>query len=129
MRLDPGALDHCALLVLGVQYLLAWPEPEAIDRLLTSLMRYQANLPGALRYNETRTLFWLRVIRGCIAEVERQFGTREPAEVVACVLERWSEQEDYIEHFYSPRRLRQWQAVYGWVEPDLAPLPDAPGPD
>ncbi|MDX1455096.1 MAG: hypothetical protein R3217_06555 [Gammaproteobacteria bacterium] len=128
MRLPPGALDHRGLLVLGVQYLLEYPEPVAIDRLLTALMRYQANLadlPGRARYHETRTLFWLRITRGCVAEVERRLGTRVPAEVATCVLERWGDRADYIEEFYSPRCLRQWQAVYGWVEPDRAPLPAA----
>lgn len=120
LELAPTELDHRARLALGAWYLMQYDEAEATRRFLGTLSRYQlnsTNLPGDLRYHETRTLFWLALTRTILQAV----GTRDRAAAIAEVLRRCGHRADLIHDYYTPGLFSSWRATYGWVAPDRNP--------
>jgi hypothetical protein len=76
------------------------------------------NLPGELRYHETRVLFWLGLTRAVLDAV----GTTDRAAALRAVLARCGDRADLIHQYYSAELFNSWRAIYGWVEPDRRPM-------
>lgn len=69
-------------------------------------------------YHDTMTIAWIRIIGGHIAGL----GDVYTVQKVNSVLESFADRRAPFKH-YSKERIMSVEARYGWVEPDLEPLP------
>ena len=116
--------NHRAHLTIAYLLLRAYPLEEATDRMGTGIQKYNAahgieQTPTG-GYHETLTAAWMRVLHATMtvyghADSAEQFFDQHP-HLLSKVMLRL---------FYSRARIMCDQARYGWVEPDLAPLPRA----
>jgi hypothetical protein len=72
-------------------------------------------------YHETITRFYLRVVFHYVRRVELQGGTVWAARVNR-LLARYGARDLPLRH-YTSDRLMSPEARFGWVEPDLRPIP------
>lgn len=118
--------DHPSHLAVAAWYLIHFDECAATDRMITGIRRYnRANAIAASPaggYHETLTLFWLALVRDCLAA--------NPAERVLDrvngVLRTYGHRRRLHLEFYSRTRIMSARARSGWVPPDLQPLPSRP---
>lgn len=112
---------------MTIAYLLLrqYPLEEATNRMRRGIQNYnaahgveQTPIGG---YHETLTVAWMRVLHAAMAA----YGPADNAD-------GFFEQHPHLlskvmlRLFYSRLRIMSDEARYGWVEPDLAPLPRAP---
>ncbi len=115
---------HVTRLAIAAWYLTHLPEPEATDRFIHNLLRYNRILgiemgqPGG--YNETVTLFWLTLAN----RVARAQADAPPLHVANEVVTRYGHRPELVLEYYSPHRIRSWRARQSWVDPDRRPLDD-----
>ena len=69
-------------------------------------------------YHETLTIAWSRIIAGHI----RSLGDLEPVEKINSAITTFEDRKTTL-RYYSRDRIMSLEARYGWVEPDLEPLP------
>lgn len=69
-------------------------------------------------YHDTLTIAWTRIIAGHIRGLE---GVA-PHEIVNSVIATFQDKKTTL-RYYSRDRIMSLEARYGWVEPDLEPLP------
>ncbi len=116
-KAHPSAFNHRAHLTTAVWYLTRLPFAEAHERLRTNLQRFlqQHKIEG---YNETVTLFWLRLVNERIGEAKHDGCAYEIAnrviESLGC--------SQIIYDYYTKERLASEEARGGWIEPDVKPL-------
>lgn len=116
--------NHRAHLAVALWYMSILPEPQATERVITGIRRYnRAN--GILRtakggYHETMTLFWLAITRRFLscAGSEGSFADR-----LNDLVRTYSGRKDLFLEYYSRERIFSWEARLNWVEPDVKPLP------
>ena len=120
--------DHRAHLTIAYFLLRSYPLEEATRRMREGIQKYNAAhgieqaANGTGGYHETMTIAWMRVLHATMsvhghAETAEQFLQQHP-HLLSKVMLRL---------FYSRARIMCREAQQGWVEPDLAPLPRAPG--
>jgi hypothetical protein len=109
--------NHGAHLAVALWYLARLPEAEAYERMRASLRRFAAHHNVNL-YNETLTVFWLKVVRGFLA---REGKGRPLHETANRLVAARADTRLPFEYFSEPL-LRSDQAKSSWVEPDLKPL-------
>ena len=73
---------------------------------------------GREKYNETLTIFWIRLVQKAMEELGKQ---RHLVETTNSVLERFADPRIVFE-YYSEECLKSEMARTGWVEPDLKKL-------
>jgi len=121
--LAPSAWDHTAHLTVAVWYLAHYDEPQAAERAIEGLLRFnrahdiRSTATGG--YHETLTLFWLGLAR-------RYLDRADPG---ASMLDRingfialYGDHPKLYREYYSKGRIRSWRARHFWVDPDLRPL-------
>ncbi|MGH9904944.1 MAG: hypothetical protein ACRD8U_05080, partial [Pyrinomonadaceae bacterium] len=92
---------------------------EAAEKMRTALRRFLEHIGcGQDKYNETLTLFWLRVIHHAL---ERLNANQSLLEKTKFVIESF-DQSQLVLDYYSAERLWSDEARHGWLEPDLRPL-------
>ncbi|HEX6104644.1 MAG TPA: hypothetical protein VFZ26_03615 [Gemmatimonadales bacterium] len=114
---------HRAHLLVGLWYAVRLPAGEALDAVRHGIARLNA-VHGVVTtptggYHETITRAYMRLICSFVAE-ER--GTSGWADRVERLLTRHGEREHLL-RYYSRDLLMSPAARFGWVEPDLQPLP------
>ena len=114
---------HRAHLLVGLWYASRLPEAAALGAMRAGILRLNAahGVPTTPTrgYHETITRAYLRVIARFVEEDEGLDGWGGRAErLLACCGE-----EDYLLRHYTRDRLLSSEARFGWVEPDLRPLP------
>ena len=109
---------HGAHLVVALWYLTALPAPEACARMCEGLRRYTRHNDAESAYNETTTLFWLRLVRHFLDHTD---STRPLAEL-ANELTRTYHSSKLIFDYYSRDLIQTPEAKTSWVKPDLKPL-------
>jgi hypothetical protein len=109
--------NHGAHLVVALWYLARLPEAEAYERMRASLRRFAAHHNVNL-YNETLTVFWLKVVNSFLAREGKGRPLHETANrlVVARADTRLAFE------YFSESLLGSDEAKSSWVEPDLKPL-------
>ena len=108
-----GHRDH---LRLGWSVLVTYGA-EAGEEAVCTLIRIAANANGfAERYHETMTRFWCRQMAPLLGGPDEAFDQFYDRNLVL-------HDKRLVARFYSPELITSPEAIAGWVEPDLTPLP------
>jgi hypothetical protein len=116
--LAPAEFDHGAHLAVALWYLSESPAPLAEERMRAGLRRYTAHHNAEAMYNETITLFWLKLVRHFLTRTD---ATRPLAERAHELLTTHSDSK-LVFDYYSRALIQTPEAKAAWVEPDLKPL-------
>jgi len=116
-RVDPAAFTHQAHMAVALWYLSRYPIEEATDRMRAGLHRLLAH-HGLQAYNETITLFWMKLLRHFL---DASAPGRPPLELTNEAIARLGSMRFVFSHF-SKQLVFSEQARQSWVEPDLLPL-------
>jgi hypothetical protein len=114
----PAEFDHGAHLAVALWYLSELPAPLAEARMRAGLHRYTVHHNAEAMYNETITLFWLRLIRRFLARTD----SARPLAERACELLAAYNNSAFVFEYYSRALINTPEAKAAWVEPDLKPL-------
>jgi len=111
--------DHIKITYL---YLRRYPLDEAIPKVRTGLKAlaeaWGAPVDDLARgYHETMTQAWVRLVSLALNDC----GAAECADAF-CDQHPKLMQKTHLDLFYSPERLKTWEAKRAFVEPDLAPF-------
>ena len=117
--LPPSEFTHAAHLTVALWYLSRLTAPEAAGRMRAGLYRFlDHHGVGQGKYNETITLFWIKLIRKFLDEADVNRSLTDIAnEMIASLND-----SQLIFAYYSRERLFSEEAKGAWVEPDLKPL-------
>lgn len=118
---------HAAHLTAALWYLLYDSEPEAINAIRNGIKRYNSaqgiESTKDSGYHETLTLFWVKTVRGYLAEESRNQSIVHLAngliEKYADSLRDSSADRNLPLRYYTRDRLMSGEARINWVEPDL----------
>jgi hypothetical protein len=117
---------HRAHLLVGLWYSTHLAPVDALEVVRSGIQRLNAIHGVATTptggYHETITRAYMRLI-GRFVATER--GGGDWAGCAARLLARHGER-DHLLRYYSRERLMSAEARFGWVEPDLTPLPESP---
>lgn len=117
---------HRAHLRVAWTYLRRHGLEEATNRMRAGILRFNASkgIEDGLDhgYHETLTVAWLRILDAMM----RTHGAESDA---TAFLEKHTQLHSKVllRLYYSRDRIMNWDAKRRFVEPDLAPLPQAPG--
>jgi hypothetical protein len=113
------AFTHGEHLTVALWYLRECDEADALIRMREGLLRFLTDKGEDVgKYNETITLFWLKLIGQFLKRNEGPQTLLESANAVINSLNNSRLVFDY----YSEELLRSEAAKKGWVSPDLKPL-------
>ena len=116
--LPAADFDHGAHLTVALWHLAGTPASEATKRVRAGLHRYTRHNNAQAIYNETITLFWLKLVRHFLAHADANRPLAEHAnELVATYINSKLPFE-----YYSRELIGSPEAKHSWVEPDLRPL-------
>jgi hypothetical protein len=110
---------HAAHLTVGLWYLFYDSESEAINAVRNGIKRYnsvqgiESTKDGG--YHETLTLFWMRIVRGYLAEESRN---RSIVHLANGLIAQYADRHLPF-RYYTRDRLMSGEARTSWVEPDL----------
>ncbi|HEX8089941.1 MAG TPA: hypothetical protein VF762_13860 [Blastocatellia bacterium] len=116
-RLKPSDMTHPAHLAISVWYLSRFSAVDGAERIRKNLIRF-IRRHGLKRYNETITLFWIKLTGRFLENVE---SARPVNDLANDLITRFGNSE-VIFDYYSRNRLFSQEAQAGWAEPDLKPL-------
>lgn len=120
-----GGFSHQAHLAIALAYLARHGLDDAVSRMRAGLLTYlERNLGDAtaarVKYKETVTVFWLRLLAAELASTDPALPLHER---VNPLLARFRD-ASIIRSYYSPDRLDSDEARDRFLEPDLRRLPD-----
>ncbi len=113
--------DHGAHLAVALWYLARLPYAAAEARMRAGLHRYTAHHNAQANYNETLTLFWLKLVRHFLARANIAANKRPLDELADELLAAHGSSKLAFE-YYSRALVQTPEAKTAWVEPDLKPL-------
>ena len=115
----PAEFTHRAHLAVALWYLAHAPHTEAAALMRAGLLRFIAhNGVAAQKYNETITLFWLKLVAHFRAHAGAE---RSLADVANELVARFGDSQLLFKH-YSRGLIQTEAAKTIWVEPDLRPF-------
>ena len=114
----PAQFDHGAHLAVAALYLSGSPYAEAAGRMREGLRRYTTHNNAQASYNETLTLFWLKVVRHFLSRADARRPLAERANALIAAYGSSQLAFDY----YSRALAETPEAKASWVEPDLKPM-------
>jgi hypothetical protein len=118
-RLAPSEFTHPAHLTVAAWYLTRLTVPEAAARMREGLYRFlDHHGVGRGKYNETITLFWVKLVRKFLDGAEMN---RSLLDITNEAIELFGGSQ-LIFDYYSRERVFSEEAKQAWVEPDLKPL-------
>ena len=116
-EINPAEFKHHHHLAVALWYLKHLPYEEASDKVRGGLRRLAAAF-GSSGYNETITVFWLKMVASFLANTD----LREPIFESANRLAGKFGNKDVIANYYSGETIASAKAKNEWVEPDLKAL-------
>jgi hypothetical protein len=116
-RLKPSDMTHPAHLAISVWYLSQFSGAGGAERIRENLIRFIGR-HGLKAYNETITLFWIKLVSRRLENVGR---ARPVNELANDLITRFGDSA-IIFDYYSRNHLFSEEARAGWAEPDLKPL-------
>jgi hypothetical protein len=115
--LKPSDMTHAAHLAVSAWYLSRLSLSDSVERIRENLIRFIEH-NGLKGYNETITLFWIKLVRRSLENVERGRSIKDHANDL---IERFGNSR-IIFDYYSKEYLLSEEAKAEWREPDLKPL-------
>jgi hypothetical protein len=110
-----GDFTHRAHVTVAICYLSRSPIAEALEQMRASLFRFlDHHQVDSMKYHETLTVFWLKLVRRRIAE---QDPGRSLLEITNSVIQSIGNSKIVFD-YYSEEALWSDEARHGWVEPD-----------
>ena len=119
--LPDSEFNHAAHLTVALSYLhlAQLTVPEATERMRAAIHRFLKHHGHDSRiYNETITLFWVKLVNGFL---ERTDTARPVKEIANEMIESFGSSK-IIYDYYSKERLSSETARDAWIEPDVRPL-------
>jgi hypothetical protein len=115
----PAEFDHGAHLTVALWYLSRLPHGSAAERMRAGLHRYTRHNNAEAVYNETLTIFWLKLVRHFLNRTD----ACRPSLVERAneLLTTYGDSKLAFE-YYSRALVQTPEAKASWVEPDLKPL-------
>ena len=113
--------NHAAHLTVALCYLHQdqLTEPEATTRMRAAIYRFLDHYGQDRQiYNETITLFWVKLVRSFLDQTDR---ARPVGEIANEMIESLGSSQ-LIYNYYSKERLSSDESRKAWVEPDVKPL-------
>lgn len=123
-----GDFTHAGHLTVAAWYLHNYTFEEAAGKMRAGLFRFlDHHGVGREKYNETITLFWLKVVNTfAIAQSGSSRGTTKKQELTAAQLVSMANEliqtfgdANLIFDYYSDGLIRSREAKSAWLEPDL----------
>jgi hypothetical protein len=114
---------HAAHVTVACWYLVCHPQSEATKRIREGILRYNASqkiltTPDS-GYHETMTMFWIRMVGHYLTTATLECSL---VGLINDLTFRYSDKKlPYL--YYTPERLMSTEARFGFIEPDLKPLP------
>jgi hypothetical protein len=110
---------HRSHLTVAVWYLLHSSAEEAVQKMRSGLFRFlDHHGVGRAKYNETMTLFWIKLVENAIGQMNQEASTVEKTnKIIECLSDACM-----VFEYYSEAHLRSPEAVRAWEEPDLKQL-------
>jgi hypothetical protein len=109
---------HLSHLTVAASYLRRMSVDLATEKMRASLFRFIDHYGIEGKYHETLTIFWMRVVRRQLDDLDPKVTILEAANAV---VEALSDSRLVFE-YYSEELLWSGEAKSVWVEPDLKPL-------
>ncbi|MFT3906569.1 MAG: hypothetical protein QM718_09725 [Steroidobacteraceae bacterium] len=116
--LAPADFTHHAHMTVALSYLWDLPYDAAVERMRRSVQSFAAHHGKEQLYNETITLFWMKLLHHALCECR---SGRDLPQAVEEILQRWGSMQWLFRH-YSRERAFSPAARRIWLEPDLLPL-------
>ena len=113
-----SGLTHISHLTVAVWYLYHLSLEQATKKMRASLFRFIDHYGVVGKYNETLTVFWMKVVRRRLDELD---PTRSLLEATNAIVEALGDSRLVFE-YYSEERLWSEEAKRVSVEPDLKQL-------
>jgi hypothetical protein len=117
-NLSRSQWTHEAHLTVALWYLCYDSEQEAINAIRHGIKRYNSvqgiETTKNSGYHETLTLFWVRIIRGYLADESQN---RSIVHLANGLIAKYADRTLPF-HYYTRERLMSWEARINWVEPD-----------
>lgn len=114
----PAEFTHEAHLTVALWYLSRLSLTDATERMRDGLFRF-LNHYNERGYNETITVFWLKVVRNFLAGTTN--SSRSITEIANELAATYNNSR-LVFDYYSKELLASEEAKDKWVEPDLRPL-------
>jgi len=114
----PAEFTHEAHLTFALLYLSRLSLTDATERMRDGLFRF-LNHYNERGYNETITVFWLRLVQSFLAGTN---NASRPMTELANELAANYNNSRLVFDYYSKELLASEEAKDSWVEPDLRPL-------
>jgi hypothetical protein len=105
-------------MTVALWYLRLYPYAEAVEQMRASIRHYAAAHHHDQLYNETITLFWLKLLRHLLDRAEPGAPL---ADTVYNILAQWGSMGFVFKH-YTKETVFSPAAKAAWVEPDVRPL-------
>lgn len=115
--IPPDEFKHSAHLTVALWYLSKSTEEEARDRMRAGLSRLLKHY-GLQGYNETITLFWIKVVRRFLDDADE---SRSIADLANQLIATRGDSR-LVFDYYSKELVSSQEAKTSWVEPDLKPF-------
>ena len=106
---------HQAHLAVATWYLADSSASQALEKMRAAILNFLGHYQIDGKYNETITLFWIRMVEQCLAELPTSYSLLERTNAV---VESLKDSRLMLE-YYSEELLWSEQAMKEWVEPDL----------
>ena len=111
--------NHQGHLVVAAWYLHKSTPEAAFDKMRTGLLRFlDHHKVGRAKYNETLTMFWIKVVQNVFQQVEPDVSFLD---LTNTILGRLGNSRLVLQ-YYSEKLLWSEEARNRWVEPDLRKL-------
>ena len=117
---------HAAHLTVAFSYLhrSRLTVPEAAAQMRDALYRFlDHHQVDRMKYHETITLFWLKLVRSYLAQAD---AARPAARLANDLIDACAD-TNIIFDYYSRERLASAEARQNWLGPDLKPLDEKKG--
>jgi hypothetical protein len=119
--LPDSEFSHPAHLTVALFYLqrLRLTVPAATERMRGALLSFLAHYgEDSRKYNETITLFWVKLVRSFLDRAD----SKHPITDLANEMIELYGSSSLIHDYYSKERLSSEEARGAWAEPDVKPL-------
>jgi len=118
LKIPNEMFHHREHIRLAWIYSRQFPQEEALGRMVQGIQAFAKHHGAAGKYHHTITVAWMRLVRHAVRQSLQapDFNTFAAAHVHLF-------HPRLLEEYYSKARLQSDAARYGWLDPDLRPLP------